>query len=224
MHMTGADDMTQKLTEAELLKKNAGLIHKFSIKFIRARPEIADDILQAARLGFITAARSHDPAKSALSTFAAMHIIREIALLFEVEQVIQLPRGYATEIRRLRKKLESELTHSERSKLFAATPPASLDMPIFADGAATTFIDIVESEAPGPEALAEHALLARKLAAAINRLAPAQRGVITSYHFDPSEPTFDEIGTARGNGRAAAHCAYKVGIKNLRRSLQHLAA
>lgn len=211
------------MTEAELLKDNSGLIYKFSLKFIRLRPEIAQDIFQAARLGFLTAVRAHDPVKGALTTLATMHILREIALLFEIETTIRLPRGYATEIRRLRKKPESELTQAERDKLHAAMPAASLDIPVFDDGSAVTWVDVMESDAPSPEDLAAQAELARELAAAISKLAPAQREVIGAYH-GPDELTFDEIGTARGNGRAAAHMAYKAGLKNLRKSLQRLAA
>lgn len=211
------------MTEADLLQKNSGLIYKFSLKFIRLRPEIADDILQAARLGFVTAARAHDPEKGALTTLATMHILREIALLFEIEHTIRLPRGYATAIRNLRKKPEAELTQAERAKLYAATPAASLDVPVFDDGAAVTWIDVIDSDTPSPEDLAAQAELANALAAAISHLAPAQREVIGAYH-GPDELTFDEIGTTRGNGKAAAHMAYKAGMKNLRKSLQHLAA
>ncbi len=211
------------MTEAALLQQNAGLIHKFSLKFIRLRPEIADDILQAARLGFLTAVRAHDPEKGALTTVATLHILREIALLFEIEHTIRLPRGYAAKIRKLRAKPEAELTQSERTKLYAATPAASLDVPVFDDGSAATWVDVIESDSPSPEDLAEQAELARVLAAAISRLAPAQREVIGAYH-GPDELTFDEIGAARGNGKAAAHMAHKAGMKNLRKSLQHLAA
>ncbi len=211
------------MTEAALLQQNAGLIYKFSLKFIRLRPEIAEDILQAARLGFVTAARAHDPEKGALTTVATLHILREIALLFEIETTIRLPRGYATKMRALRQKPPEELTPEERAKLFAATPAASLDIPVFDDGAAVTWIDVIESDAPSPEDLAAQAELARALAAAISNLSPAQRDVIGAYH-GPDELTFDEIGTTRGNGRAAAHMAYKAGLKNLRKSLQRLAA
>lgn len=207
------------MTEAQILKQNEGLIYKFAMRFIRRYPELADDILQAAKIGFLMAIRQHDPAKGTINTLAGFIVVREIADMLDADRLVRIPNHKATAMRQaLRKFAAGEtLTAKERMAATLGLQPASLNTKIFAEDQEAA-IDLLVSPEPGPDELVERADTAARVRAVLETLSPERAEVVRMRFF--SEMTFEAIGEARGKGgKAGAAELYGKALRQLKPQL-----
>lgn len=203
------------MTEAQLLKANEGLICKFAMRFLRAYPALADDILQAARLGFILAVRKHDPEKGALGTLAGFLVMREITDMLTSERLVSAPNHKLTEMRQAMRKLEAgeTLTEKERQRVTLGIPHSSLNTPLPGTEDGADSLGMLPCPEPGPAELAERADTAARVQSAVSSLTEIQRAAIIARFW--GDATLDEIAEKRGVTREAARQAVNKGLKTL---------
>jgi RNA polymerase sigma factor (sigma-70 family) len=203
------------MTEAQMLKANEGLIYKFAMKFIRAYPNLADDILQAAKIGFLRAIRQCDTEKGSINTLAGFLVLREITDMLTSERLVSAPNHKLTEMRQAMRKLEAgeTLTEKERQRVTLGLQPTSLNIPFPGAEDGADSLSLLACDEPGPAELTIQRDAAARVKNAVASLPEIQRAAIIARFW--GDATLDEIAEKRDVTREAARQAVTKGLKTL---------
>jgi RNA polymerase sigma-32 factor len=164
-------------------------------------PVLFEDLEQQGAMGVLRAAQLWTPGRANVIGYATLWIDAYVLGFLRRSSVVHRS---ATDVR----------------KRAPAVQMFDLDAPV---GESDTHLDLLPSDEPGPDALAESAEGAREAKAAIARglrcIPPGWRDVIRRRWLVEDPETLDEVGEALGLSRERIHQIEQAALKRMARSL-----